>query len=43
MTAPLYVDGNDGDDDDEIFIPLTIYLIYRVGLHPLYWHVKEDT
>jgi hypothetical protein len=40
MTASLY---DDGDDDDEIFIPVTIYLIYRMGLHPLYWHVKEDT
>ena len=43
MTASLYDDVDDGDDDDEIFIPLTIYLIYRMGLHPLYWHVKEDT
>jgi len=42
MSASLYDDGDD-DDDDEIFIPLTIYLIYRVDLHPLYWHVKEDT
>ena len=43
MTASLYDDVDDGDDDDDIFIPVTIYLIYRVGLHPLYWHVKEDT
>ena len=42
MSASLYVDGDDGDDD-EIFVPVTIYLIYRMGLHPLYWHVKEDT
>ena len=40
MSASLY-DGD--DDDDEIFIPVAIYLIYRVGLHPLYWHVKKDT
>ena len=38
MTASLY-----GGDDDEIFIPVTIYLIYRMGLHPIYLHVKEYT
>ena len=43
MSASLYVDGDDGDDDDEIFIPVIIYLIYRMALHPLYWHVKKDT
>jgi hypothetical protein len=43
MTVSLYDDCDDCDDDDEIFIPLTIYLIYRMGLHPLYLHVKEDT
>ena len=43
MSASFYDDVDDGDDDDEIFIPAIIYLIYRVGLHPLSWHVKEDT
>ena len=40
MSASLYVDG---DDVEEIFVPVTIYLIYRMALHLLYWHVKEDT
>jgi len=43
MTFSLYDDVDDGDDDDEIFVPVTIYLNYRAGLHPLNWHVKEDT
>ena len=32
MSASLYVDGDDGDDD-EIFVPVTIYLIYRMALY----------